>query len=68
MMTVQLSPYYGVPSYNSTTVQLSKWVVPVANELFRLFKSVGMTRSGTVTKLSPTMVYRSSCGEHKERK
>ena len=38
-----------------------------ANELFRLLNSEG-DKSGTVTKLSPTMVYRSSCGKHKERK
>ena len=37
-----------------------------ANELFRLLKSDD-DKNGTVTKLSPKMVYRSSCGRAKER-
>ena len=35
-----------------------------ANELFRLLNDEG-DKGGTVTKLSPKMVYRSSCGKRK---
>ena len=61
-----LSAYYGVPltTVHSPIVEMGS---ASANELFRLVNSEG-DKSGTVTKLSPTMVYRSSCGKHKERK
>ena len=61
-----LSAYYGVPltTVHSPIVEMGS---ASANELFRLLNSEG-DKSGTVTKLSPTMVYRSSCGKHKERK
>ena len=50
------------------TVQLSEMGSASANELIQIVKSDEGDKSGTVTKLSPTMVYRSSCGKHKERK
>ena len=58
-----LSAYYGVPltTVHSPIVEMGS---ASANELFRLLNSEG-DKSGTVTKLSPTMVYRSSCGKHK---
>lgn len=60
-----ISPYYGVPL---TTVHspIAEMGSVSANELFRLLKSDD-DKNGTVTKLSPKMVYRSSCGRAKER-
>ena len=56
-----LSAYYGVPL---TTVHnpITEMGSASANELFRLLNDEG-DKSGTVTKLSPKMVYRSSCGK-----
>ena len=60
-----LSEYYGVPL---TTVHspISEMGSASATELFRLLNDTG-DKSGTVTKLSPKMVYRSSCGKHIEK-
>lgn len=58
-----ISAYYGVPL---TTVHspITEMGSASANELFRLLKDDG-DKIGTVTKLSPKMVYRSSCGKRK---
>jgi LacI family purine nucleotide synthesis repressor len=58
-----LSKYYGVPL---TTVHspITEMGSASANELFRLLSDEG-DKSGTVTKLSPKMIYRSSCGKRK---
>ena len=58
-----ISGYYGVPL---TTVHspITEMGSASANELFRLLNDDG-DKSGTVTKLSPKMVYRSSCGKRK---
>lgn len=58
-----ISAYYSVPL---TTVHspITEMGSASANELFRLLKDDG-DKSGTVTKLSPKMVYRSSCGKRK---
>ena len=60
-----LSKYYSVPL---TTVHspITEMGNASATELFRLLHDEG-DKSGTVTKLSPKMVYRSSCGKHKEK-
>lgn len=54
-----ISPYYGVPltTVHSPITELGS---VSANELFRLLKAED-DKSGTVTKLSPKMIYRSSC-------
>lgn len=59
-----LSAYYGVPI---TTVHspIADMGSASANELFRLLNAES-DKSGTVTKLSPKMVYRSSCGKSKK--
>ncbi len=58
-----ISAYYKVPL---TTVHspITEMGSASANELFRLLNDEG-DKSGTVTKLSPKMVYRSSCGKRK---
>lgn len=60
-----LSSYYSIPL---TTVHspISEMGSASATELFRLINEEGDEKLGTVTKLSPTMVYRSSCGKHKD--
>ncbi len=60
-----LSGYYGVPL---TTVHspITEMGSASATELFRLLNDDG-DKVGTVTKLSPKMVYRSSCGKHKDK-
>lgn len=59
-----LSGYYGVPltTVHSPIMEMGS---ASANELFRLLNDEG-DKMGTVTKLSPKMVYRSSCVKCKE--
>lgn len=59
-----ISAYYGVPL---TTIHrpIIEMGSASANELFRLLHEEG-DKSGTVTKLSPKMIYRSSCAKRKD--
>lgn len=58
-----LSAYYGVPltTVHSPIIEMGS---ASANELFRLINDEG-DKGGTVTKLSPKMIYRSSCEKRK---